>query len=70
VLTYKGEGYRPISSAVIQVIRPQEIADCLFEPYQIQGETRRLVVRFHDDAGRRWQLDEFMHLERAPNDGW
>jgi hypothetical protein len=61
---------RPIGSAVVQVVRPQEFAECLFEPNQLQGNNRRLSVRFHDDASRRWQLDEFMHLERAPDDGW
>lgn len=30
----------------------------------------RLVVRFIDDAGTRWQLDHYMHLEPAPEDGW
>lgn len=60
----------PISSAMVQVIRPGEVAEALFELNQLQGKNRRLVVRFHDDAGRRWQLDEFMHLERAPDDGW
>jgi hypothetical protein len=29
------------------------------------------LLRFNDDAGRRWQLDEYQHLERAPeDDGW
>jgi hypothetical protein len=30
----------------------------------------RLAARFYDDAGRRWQLDQYMHLEPAPDDDW
>jgi hypothetical protein len=60
----------PLSSPAVAVIRPDKGAECLFEPSQLQGENRRLVVRFCDDADRRWQLDQFMHLEPAPDDGW
>jgi hypothetical protein len=28
------------------------------------------VVRFTDDAGRRWELNQNMHLEPAPDDAW
>ncbi len=35
-----------------------------------EAESVRGVVRFNDDVGRRWQLDNLMHLERAPDDNW
>lgn len=28
------------------------------------------LLRFTDDAGNRWQLDQDMHLETAPDDTW
>ena len=33
-------------------------------------ETAQLLIRFEDDAGRWWQLDQFMHLEHAPDHNW
>ena len=41
-----------------------------FEPDVPLDQEGRRLVRFNDDAGRRWQLDKYMHLEPAPDDGW
>jgi hypothetical protein len=64
--------YVPLKSAEYPVLRPKEVATAWFTPNQLPSQRPwRLVVRFKDDAGRRWQLDDFQHLERAPDgDGW
>jgi hypothetical protein len=54
---------------VLPVLRPRARATALLQPPP-EVESWRGVVRFNDDAGRRWQLDQFMHLERAPDDDW
>jgi len=45
------------------------MGECRFLNYG-NHEHARLVVRFYDDAGKRWQLDHYMHLEPAPDDSW
>jgi hypothetical protein len=59
----------PAASGVLPVITPGETAACSLT-HGGDGEGARLLVRFYDDAGRRWQLDHYMHLEPAPDDGW
>jgi hypothetical protein len=45
--------------------------DRLVPAHQIPDREKYwLAARFKDDAGCRWQLDEYMHLEPAPDDEW
>ena len=54
-------------SGVLSVLAPGAEGRCVL-PHGSDGEDARLVVRFSDDAGRRWELDDYMHLEPAPDD--
>jgi hypothetical protein len=53
----------------LPVVTPGASVSCRL-PHGGDREGARLVVRFYDDAERRWQLDDYMHLEPAPDDGW
>jgi len=65
------DSYVPLKKAEYPVIRPNESATAWFTPNQLPSDKPwRVIVRFKDDAGRRWQLDDAQHLERAPEDGW
>jgi hypothetical protein len=68
-LDHRHEKSVPAESGVLTALRPNAMGVCSL----LHGgdrEKARLVVRFYDDAGRRWQLDHYMHLEPAPDDGW
>jgi hypothetical protein len=39
-------------------------------PRELADQPGTFVVRFNDDEGRRWELNQNMHLARAPNDSW
>jgi hypothetical protein len=53
-----------------------ELADGAFSalftvPWDLEDHKEiRYVVRFYDDAERRWELDQDMHLAPAPDDSW
>ena len=53
----------------LPVITPGAAAE-FHLPHGGDGAAPRLVARFDDDAGRRWQLDNYMHLEPAPDNDW
>jgi hypothetical protein len=54
---------------VLLVLKPTAVAEALV-PHGADQQNARAVIRFYDDAGRRWQLDADLHLEPAPDDGW
>ncbi len=54
---------------VLSVILAKEMGLCSFRHGGGQKDAR-LLVRFCDDAGQRWQLDNDMHLEAAPDSDW
>jgi hypothetical protein len=41
-----------------------------FAPGPVSAGRIRFLVRFTDDAGSRWQLDNDMHLEPPPDRDW
>ena len=62
----------PTASArpgVMSLIPPGSEGEFRF-PYSGDDQDARLLVRFCDDAGQRWQLDHLMHLELVPDNDW
>ena len=54
---------------VMSLIPPGSEGEFRF-PYSGDDQDARLLVRFCDDAGQRWQLNHLMHLEPAPDNDW
>jgi hypothetical protein len=52
---------------VIKTLRPESACTFAFEGLP-QAPDEALVAWFTDDAGFRWQLDEFLHLVPAGDD--
>ena len=59
----------PAVPGPLATLRPEAKGECSFLHHG-DREDARLVIRFHDDAGKRWQVDHYMHLELAPDDEW
>jgi hypothetical protein len=69
---YDGGGGTPRAgrSNLEPVVRSKNRLHFTFEDLPFRNKTMRLLIRFDDDARRRWELDEFGHLEPAPPDRW